>query len=108
MVAGIEPVVEPCFGLLEIDAGDTYIYDDVGREDKQAREQAAAERIFKLLPPAQAQQVAELWDEYEAGETLHARYTKDLDKYDMILQAYEYEKEQGLDLSQFFNNIRFS
>ncbi len=55
--------------IVEIDAGDTFAYDPVGHEDKQEREIAAAERIFGLLPPDQADEVRALWDEYEARET---------------------------------------
>ena len=40
--------------LVEIDAGDTYIYDEDGRTDKADRERAAADRIFAMLPASQA------------------------------------------------------
>ena len=52
--------------IVEIDADDTYCYDDVGALDKSAREQSAAERIFGLLPPDQEQEIRRLWDEFEA------------------------------------------
>ncbi len=66
--------------LVEIDAGDTFAYDNQGSETKLAREQAAAERIFGLLPEAQARQLRELWDEYEASETPEARFALSLDR----------------------------
>ena len=66
--------------LVEIDAGDTFAYDSVGEQTKAAREQAAAERIFGLLPAAQAEQLRAAWDEYEASETPEARFALSLDR----------------------------
>ena len=66
--------------LVEIDAGDTFAYDSQGTETKLAREQAAAERIFGLLPEAQARELRALWDEYEAEETPEARFALSLDR----------------------------
>ena len=51
--------------LIEIDAGDTYCYDDQGRQDQSRREKKAADRIFNLLPADQATTLRELWDEFE-------------------------------------------
>ena len=66
--------------LVEIDAGDTFAYDSVGEQTKAAREQAAAERIFGLLPAAQAAHLRAAWDEYEASETPEARFALSLDR----------------------------
>ncbi|MBV5331553.1 HD domain-containing protein, partial [bacterium] len=66
--------------LVEIEAGDTFAYDSQGSETKVAREQAAAERIFGLLPEAQARQLRELWDEYESAQTAEARFALSLDR----------------------------
>lgn len=71
--------------LVEIDAGDTYIYDKVGRESKEANERAAAERIFNLLPPTQAAHVAELWDEYEERATPTALFAYAIDRLQPLL-----------------------
>lgn len=48
--------------VVEIDAGDTYAYDTEGNSTKRARELAAADRIFSLLPDDQAQEYRSLWD----------------------------------------------
>ena len=53
--------------LVEVDAGDTYVYDDAGRADKGAREQAAADRLYGLLPAEQGAELRALWDEFEHG-----------------------------------------
>lgn len=66
--------------LVEIDAGDTFAYDSVGEQTKAAREQAAAERIFGLLPAPQAERLRAAWDEYEASETPEARFALSLDR----------------------------
>ncbi len=51
--------------LVEIDAGDTFCYDDAGNAGKAAREAAAAERIFSLLPDDQGCELRSLWEEFE-------------------------------------------
>jgi putative hydrolase of HD superfamily len=66
--------------LVEIDAGDTFAYDTAGEKTKAAREQAAAERIFGLLPAAQAEHLRAAWDEYEANATPEARFALSLDR----------------------------
>ena len=71
--------------LVEIDAGDTYIYDDVARQDKERLERLAAERIFNLLPPDQAAYVAELWDEYESRSTPTAQFAYAIDRLQPLL-----------------------
>jgi putative hydrolase of HD superfamily len=72
--------------IVEIDAGDTFCYDLVGNESKAEREQKAADRIFNLLPPDQATQLRQLWDEFEAGLTKESRLAQGLDRLQPILQ----------------------
>jgi len=74
--------------LVEIDAGDTFAYDEVGERDKAAREQAAADRIFAILPPDQAAEVRALWDEFEARRTGEARFAAALDRLQPLLHNY--------------------
>jgi len=71
--------------IVEIDAGDTFIYGRVGIEVQQEAERAAADRIFALLPEDQATEVRALWDEFEARETPEARFAKALDRMAPIL-----------------------
>jgi putative hydrolase of HD superfamily len=71
--------------LVEIDAGDTFAYDVSGLETKTARELAAAERIFELLPPEQARRIRELWDEFEEHKTAESRYANALDRFQALL-----------------------
>ena len=75
--------------LVEIDAGDTYAYDAKGAETKQARELAAAERIFGMLPQEQGAYFRALWDEFEAYETADAKYAHLLDNFQPFLLNHE-------------------
>ena len=74
--------------VVEIDAGDTYIYDVAGNESKAAREQDAARRIFGLLPGDQQAELTALWEEFEARETPEARFAAALDRLMPMLHNY--------------------
>jgi putative hydrolase of HD superfamily len=74
--------------LVEIDAGDTFAYDTAGHADKAAREQAAADRLFALLPADQGADLRALWDEFERGHTREARYAVALDRFAGMLQNW--------------------
>ena len=54
--------------LVEIDAGDTFLYDEAGNADKAERETKAADRIFALLPAEQGGELRALWEEFEEKE----------------------------------------
>ena len=75
--------------LVEIDAGDTFAYDASANVGKAAREEAAAERIFGLVPPDQAVALRALWDEFEAQETPSARYANALDRLQPLLVNWQ-------------------
>lgn len=74
--------------IVEIDAGDTFAYDEVGALDKREREEQAAVRIFGLLPADQQIEIRELWDEFEARETMDARFANSLDRLMPLLHNY--------------------
>jgi len=71
--------------LVEIDAGDTFCYDDQGNESKADRETQAADRLFGLLPADQAVTFRQLWDEFEAQTTPAARFAAALDRLQPLL-----------------------
>lgn len=71
--------------LVEIDAGDTYAYDEEGKKTKKAREEKAAERIYGLLPREQQEELRALWDEFEAGETQEAKFAHTMDNIQPIM-----------------------
>ena len=74
--------------LIEIDAGDTYCYDDQGRKDQGQREKLAADRIFNILPPDQAGTFRDLWDEFEERKTPESRFANALDRVQPLLHNY--------------------
>jgi putative hydrolase of HD superfamily len=74
--------------LVEIDAGDTFAYDMIGAQDKDQRERKAADRIFNILPPDQAAEVRQLWEEFEERRTPEAHYAAALDRFQPILHNY--------------------
>jgi putative hydrolase of HD superfamily len=74
--------------LVEIDAGDTYCYDDHGRQDQARREIQAADRIFNILPEDQALSFLKLWEEFEARETAESRLANALDRLQPFLHNY--------------------
>ncbi len=74
--------------LVEIDAGDTFAYDEVGAVDKTERERKAADRIFALLPEDQATEIDALWTEFEARDTPESRYAAALDRFQPLMHNY--------------------
>ena len=71
--------------LVEIDAGDTYAYDEAGAATKREREVKAEVRIFGLLPEDQGSYFRALWDEFEEYETADAKYAHLLDNFQPLL-----------------------
>ncbi len=65
--------------VVEIDAGDTYAYDEEGHKTQREREVRAADRLFAILPEDQAQKMRALWDEFEAWETPEAKFAHTMD-----------------------------
>jgi len=71
--------------IVEIDAGDTYAYDAEGLQTQQAREDAAKERIFSLLPEDQRAELIALFDEFENWSSPEARFAHALDNLQPLL-----------------------
>lgn len=90
--------------IIEIDAGDTYAYDEKAQVTKQDRELKAANRLFNLLPADQAIKLRGLWDEFEAEETPEAKFAHTLDNIQptMLNAATDGKswQERGIKLSQ--------
>lgn len=90
--------------LVEIDAGDTYAYDEEGKKTQKEREQKAAKRIFALLPEDQEEKLRSLWEEFEAGNTPESRFAHTMDHLQpLMLNAASEGKswvEHGVRLSQ--------
>ena len=74
--------------LVEIDAGDTFCYDEEGYKDKEEREKKAAKRLFNMLPTDQAQEILSLWREFEDLNTPEARFAACLDRFQPLILNY--------------------
>lgn len=74
--------------VVEIDAGDTYCYDDEGNATKAEREEKAAQRTFGLLPDDQSRESYDLWREFEDSMTSEARFAAVLDRLQPLLLNY--------------------
>lgn len=72
--------------IVEIDAGDTFIYDTQKDHSNTDEERLAANRIFGLLPGKQARELIAIWEEFEAGETKEAKFARSMDRLEPLLQ----------------------
>lgn len=95
--------------IAEALVGDITPFAEVTKEEKHRREWETIEYLVELVQPYNerfAQEMRELWLDYEEIRCLEARYVKDIDKFEMIQQAWDYEQEYGLkyDLSEFYGS----
>lgn len=72
--------------IVEIDAGDTFIYDTQKNHSNTDEERLAAKRIFGLLPREQAKELIAIWEEFEAGESPEAKFARTMDRLEPLLQ----------------------
>ena len=75
--------------IVEIDAGDAPIHGGHDADAQAAKERAAADRLFGLLPPDQAARYRALWDEFEAAETDDAVFAKSVDRVQPVVANLE-------------------
>ena len=71
--------------LVEIDAGDTFVYDDIAREQKEELEQRAADRLFAMIPADDGSRLRARWDEFEARESAESRFAHSVDRLAPLL-----------------------
>ena len=71
--------------IVEIDAGDTYAYDTENLKTQKAREDAAKERIFSMLPAEQKEELVALFDEFEAYQTAESKFAHAMDNLQPLL-----------------------
>lgn len=74
--------------LVEIDAGDTFCYDERARKNQREREVKAANRLFKILPVDQAKEFESLWKEFEECKTPSAKFANALDRIQPLINNY--------------------
>lgn len=95
--------------IVEIDAGDVFVYDKGRDGGLAAREKKAAERLYGILPPDQAAELMALWEEFEERRTPEARFAAAMDRFEPILQNYlnggKTWKEHGITSGQVLHVI---
>jgi putative hydrolase of HD superfamily len=74
--------------IVEIDAGDTFLYDTQKNHSNTEQELIAAKRIFGLLPKEQAEELIAIWLEFETGLTDEAKFAKSMDRFEPLLQNF--------------------
>lgn len=72
--------------IVEIDAGDTFIYDTTKSHSNTDEERLAANRIFGMLPEEQAAEFISIWEEFELGQSNEAKFAKSMDRLEPLLQ----------------------
>ena len=82
--------------LVEIYAGDTYLYDKKGYEDKRQRESAAADKLFAMLDEDQNSYIRGLWEEFEANNSPSSNFANTLDRLQPIMLNYLSRGEKWL------------
>lgn len=93
--------------IVEIDAGDIFLYDTTTSHTNTEAERMAAERIFGLLPKDQSEELIALWEEFEACETDEAKFAKSMDRLEPLLQNVSNNggtwKEFNVEYSKVYN-----
>lgn len=93
--------------LAECIVGDITPSDNVAKEDKSRMEAEAMETLKAKLGGGDiASEIVDLWREYETQSTREAVLIKQIDKFEMVLQAFVYEKSQNIDLSEFYDSVK--
>jgi putative hydrolase of HD superfamily len=90
--------------IVEIDAGDTFVYDTAARQRQAERERRAADRLFGLLPEPYASELRHAWEEFEVGASPDARFARALDRLQPLLLNHASEgaawREHGITAAQ--------
>ena len=94
--------------VCECIAGDYTPHCAITKAEKHQLERDALVKLRSTLGDSHSlgQELLDLWEEYEEGTSREALYVKDIDKFEMILQAHEYETAQSLRLDQFFESTK--
>lgn len=92
--------------VVEIDAGDTYAYDEEGKKTQKAREEAAKERIYSLLPEDQKEELAAIFDEFEESKTPESKFAHAMDNLQPLMLNNSNDggdwREHGVSVKQVY------
>ncbi len=96
--------------LVEIDAGDAYLFDAAANVGKEEREQEAAERIFGILPEDIGTEIMDLWHDFEERSTNEAKFATLMDRFQPFLHNITTEGiswlEHGISRSQVLTRMQ--
>lgn len=91
--------------IVEIDAGDTFIYDTTKNHSNTEEERLAAKRIFGMLPEEQAEEFISIWEEFESGLTNEAKFAKSMDRLEPLLQNASNNGGTWTEFGVEYNNV---
>merc|ERR1712130_675294 len=91
--------------IAEGEIGDITPTHNISKAKKQELEKKAIHNLCQTLDPELGKEVEILWEEYEANETAEAKLVKDCDRLEMLIQAYEYEQAQSINLQCFYDSV---
>lgn len=100
--------------MVEIYAGDTFAYDNIGNQSKEQREKESADKLFSILPSDQGQEIRSLWMEFDTEETHDAKFAAALDHFQPFLHNVmtggHTWKAEGIKVteSQVYNRLKIS
>lgn len=83
--------------IVEIDAGDTFVYDEQASLQQEQKEQQAADRLFSMLPEDQASELKSLWLEFEQATSADARFAKAIDRIIPILMNHNNQGQSWIE-----------
>ncbi|XP_031556364.1 HD domain-containing protein 2-like [Actinia tenebrosa] len=94
--------------MAECIVGDLTPSDGVSKDEKHRKEKEAMEQLSELAGEQAGRELYELWEEYEYQKTPEANFVKDVDRFEMVLQAHEYESEENQPgrLQDFFDSTK--
>lgn len=91
--------------IVEIDAGDTFVYSTTKSHTNTEEELIAAKRIFGLLPEEQAKEFISIWEEFEEGVTEEAKFAKSMDRFEPLLQDNENDGGTWMEFNVPFQQV---
>ena len=91
--------------IIEIESGDTYVYDTVGLQDQEEREIKAADKLFSMLPDDQNREFRDLWNEFEAKKSHESKFAKAIDRLMPLLHNIGTDGEVWLENDIHVNQV---
>ncbi|GAB7231040.1 HD domain-containing protein [Facklamia hominis] len=91
--------------IVEIEAGDTYAYDEAGKKTQAEREAAARDKLFGMLPADQAAELAGLFDEFDEGKSPEARFANAMDNLQPLILNHSNGGEDWIDHQVTYDQV---